>query len=200
METTDAAAVLALAPFERLFTREEYHTLACAGVLTEDDRVELIRGRIVTMSPVGPPHFHTVNRLERLLAQRAYASTPPLAHLSVQNPVDLGEHNEPEPDLALLRPDMPEDRIPIPDDLLLVIEVSDATLNQDRLVKRRLYAAVGVPELWIVALPLGLVEVYRSPEGGDYADPLRLMPGSDLTVEALPDLPPIPVADVLGKK
>ncbi len=200
METTDAAAVLALAPRERLFTAEEYHALACAGVLTKDDRVELINGRIVTMSPVGPPHFHTVNRLERLFARRVYAAETDLAHVSVQNPVRLGVHDEPEPDLALLRTDASEDRLPTPGDILLVVEVADSTLNEDRRVKRRLYAAAGVPELWIVALPLGLVEVYRSPQDGDYAAPLRLMPGDALTVEALPDLPPIPVADVLGKK
>ncbi len=199
MEMHSAASVLALAPRERLFTAEEYHLLAEAGILSEDDRVELLNGRIVTMAPVGPPHFHSVNRLTDLLAARLYAFDFPPARLSIQNPVHLGKHNEPEPDLALLRPDMPEDRLPNTDDLFLIVEVADSSVEHDRRVKRLLYAAAGVSELWIVALAEGTVEVYRAPQDGDYTTPFRLMPGDSLRVEALPDLAPIPVADVLGR-
>lgn len=199
MELDSAAAVLALAPRERLFTAEEYHALVCAGILSEDDRVELLHGRVVTMSPVGPPHVHTVNRLMDLLADRLRAFDERPARLSIQNPVRLGEHNEPEPDLALLRPTMPEDRLPIPEDVFLVVEIADSSVERDRQVKRLLYAAASVPELWIVALAEGTVEVYRAPEAGDYRDTFRLLPGDGLSVEALPELAPIPVAAVLGK-
>jgi Uma2 family endonuclease len=195
---TSAAAVLALAPRERLFTVDEYHALARSGVLTEDDRVELLNGRIITMTPIGPPHLHTVNRLTRLFAQRVYGTEPPLARVSVQNSVRLGHRNEPEPDLALLRPDAPEDRVPIPDDVLLVVEVADSSAEIDRRVKRPLYAAAGVLELWIVYLTDGYVEVCRAPGEEDYLDIARAYPGDTLSVAALPGLPGLPVADVFG--
>ncbi|MEP0546838.1 MAG: Uma2 family endonuclease [Rhodothermales bacterium] len=194
-----AAAVLALAPRERLFTAEEYHALARAGVLTEDDRVELINGRIVTMSPIGPPHLHAVNRITELFARRLYARDEPQARLSVQNSIHLGHRNEPEPDLALLRPDAPQDRVPTPEDVLLVIEVADSSAEVDRRVKRPLYAAFGIAEVWIVYLTDGYVEVCREPGDEDYVDIVRMTPGHTLTVAALPDLPGIPVADILGR-
>ncbi len=195
-----AASVLALAPRERLFTVDEYHTLLHAGILTEDDRVELINGRIVAMTPIGPPHLHTVNRLERLFAKRVYTAEPPLAHVSVQNSVRLGHRNEPEPDLALLRPDAPEDRVPIPEDVLLLVEVADSSAEIDRRVKRPLYASAGISELWIVYLGDGVVEVCREPGAEDYADVARMTPGDALQIAALPDLPALPVAEVLGAK
>jgi Uma2 family endonuclease len=198
--TDSAANVLALAPRERLFTAEEYHALARAGILTEDDRVELINGRIVTMTPIGPLHIHTVNRLERLFAKRVYGVEPPLALVSVQNPVHLGHRNEPEPDLALLRPDAPQDRVPTPKDVLLLVEVADSSAEIDRRVKRPLYAAAGVSELWVVYLSDGYVDVCREPGTEDYDEITRLTPGDALTIEALPELPGLPVAEVLGKR
>ena len=195
-----AASVLALAPRERLFTAEEYHTLARAGVLTEDDRVELINGRIVTMTPIGPLHIHAVNRLVDLFAQRLYTRSPRPARLSVQNPVHLGHRNEPEPDLALLRADAPQDRVPTPEDVLLLVEVADSSAEIDRRVKRPLYAAAGISELWVVYLSDGYVEVCREPGTEDYTDVARMMPGDALQIAALPDLPGLPVADVLGPK
>jgi Uma2 family endonuclease len=195
-----AASVLALAPRERLFTAEEYHTLLHAGILTEDDRVELINGRIVTMTPIGPPHIHAVNRLVDLFAQRLYAQSVPLARLSVQNSIHLGHRNEPEPDLALLRPDAPQDRVPTVEDVLLLVEVADSSAEVDRRVKRPLYAAAGIDELWIVYLAEGVVEVCREPGPEDYVDVARMMPGDALQMAALPDLPGLPVAEVLGTK
>ena len=193
-----AASVLALAPRERLFTTEEYHALARAGVLTEDDRVELINGRIVTMTPIGPLHIHAVNRIVDLFAQRLYARSPHPARLSVQNPIHLGHRSEPEPDLALLRPDAPQDRVPTVEDVLLLVEVADSSAEMDRRVKRPLYAAAGIAELWIVYLSDGYVEVCREPGAEDYADIARLGPGDALEIAALPELPAVPVAEVLG--
>lgn len=193
-----AAGVLALAPRERLFTAEEYHALARAGVLTEDDRVELINGRIVTMTPIGPLHIHAVNRLARFFAERVYSVKPPLAIVSVQNSVHLGHRNEPEPDLALLRPDAPQDRVPTPEDILLLVEVADSSAEVDRRVKRPLYAAAGISELWVVYLSDGYVEVCREPGAEDYTDVARMMPEDALTIAALSDLPGLSVAEVLG--
>ena len=187
-----------LAVRERTFTVDEYHALGRAGVLGEDSRVELIDGRLIAMSPIGEPHLLVVNRLNRLLAQRAYAAEPALAIVSVQNPLRLDDGTEPEPDLVLLRPESEGRGFPSAPDALLVVEVSDATLNFDRTVKVPRYAAAGVAELWVVAVAERTVEVHRRPSGRSYAETDRVGRGGALTVAALPALAPVPVDDVFG--
>ncbi len=177
------------------FTVDEYHRMAKAGVLHEDDRVELIDGRVVEMTPIGPEHAGCVDDLARLftgLAGNAWI-------VRVQNPVVLGKHAEPEPDIAVLRP-RPRGyrtRHPGPDDVILVIEVADTSLEYDRSVKIPLYAAAGIPEVWLVNLPDELIEVYRNPTGGSYAEITSLSRGETLTPLHLPDAR-LSVADVLG--
>jgi Uma2 family endonuclease len=183
-----------IAPFERPFTTAEYRTLVEAGVLGEDDRVELIDGRIVTMSPILPPHLHTLRRLTDLLAERLYATSPAPAQMSIQSSFALFDGTEPEPDLVLLRPDTPEDRLPGPADVLLVVEVSDSTLRYDRTVKRARYAEAGVPEMWVLDIAGRAVEVGRQPEGRAYRDLVRLAEGAEVGVAALPTLAPLPVS------
>ncbi|WP_169577908.1 Uma2 family endonuclease [Salisaeta longa] len=185
---------------ERPFTVEEYHALAAAGILTEDSRVELLDGRIVAMSPIGSKHLHCVNRLNELFARRLYHSGAPLARISVQNPVRLTPHSEPEPDLVLLRPDAPQDRTPIPDDVLLLIEVADTSADFDRTEKRPRYAAAGIPEYWLVDLAAETVEVARGPEAGRYTTITRATRGDTLAVEALPTLEALPVQEILQKQ
>lgn len=184
---------------ERPFTAEEYHALAEAGILTEDDRVELLDGRIIAMSPIGSKHLHCVNRLVDLFAQRLYAHDAPPARLSVQNPVRLSPHSEPEPDLVLLRPDAPQDRTPVPGDMLLLVEVADTSADFDRTEKRPRYAAAGIAEYWLVDLEAEVVEVARTPENDDYAEITTAKPGDTLTVAALPDLDALPVDAILGE-
>jgi Uma2 family endonuclease len=186
-----------LARRERLFTVNEYHALATAGILTEDDRVELLDGRIIAMSPIGSKHLHCVNRLVDLFAQRLYAHDEPPARLSVQNPVRLNAYSEPEPDLVLLRPDAPQDRTPTPDDVLLLIEVAVTSAEFDRAEKRPRYAAAGIPEYWLVDLDAEQVEVAREPEGDHYAEESTHERDDALTVAALPALDPIPVGGIL---
>ncbi len=183
---------------ERPFTAEEYHALAEAGILTEDDRVELLDGRIIAMSPIGAKHLHCVNRLNELFARRVYRSEKPLARISVQNPVRLSPHSEPEPDLVLLRPDAPQDRTPIPDDVLLLVEVADTSADFDRAEKRPRYAAAGIAEYWLVDLQAETVEVARTPENNDYAEITTAKPGDMLTVAVLPDLDALPVDAILA--
>lgn len=185
----------ALAVRERPFTVREYHVLGDAGILSEDDRIELIDGRLAAMSPIYPPHLATLNRLVDLLAERIYAVRPRPARLSVQNSIRLNNRSEPQPDLVLLRPEWPEHRTPTPADALLVVEVADTTVGYDRDIKRPRYAAAGVTELWIVLVKERAVEVYRRPEGNTYAESARLGPGDMLAVEALPARPPIPVGE-----
>ena len=185
-----------LAPFERPFTVEEYHALGRAGILDEDSRFELIDGRLIAMSPIGTPHLFTVNRLTDVFARRLYALEPVPARLSVQNPVRLAGHSEPQPDLALLKPGLDETQTPTPEDVLLVVEVADATAGYDRRVKAPRYAAAGIPELWIVLVRERTVEVHRRPGPEGYAAVARVEEAGALDVLALPELGALPAAEV----
>ncbi|MEM6783638.1 MAG: Uma2 family endonuclease [Bacteroidota bacterium] len=183
------------------FTVEAFHQLAASGVLGEEDRVELLDGHLVTMAPVGPSHLFATNRLERLFGQRLYAERPFPAHVSVQNPIRLDDGTEPIPDLVLLRPDTREDRVPRPEDVLLVVEVAESSADFDREVKRPRYAAAGIPEVWLVLPGERVVEVARRPSAAALADSvfaevIRHGEEAQLNVAALPDLAPLPVADM----
>ena len=187
-----------LAEKQRLFTVDEYHAMGEAGILTEDDRVELLDGQIIAMSPIGPPHIHTINHLLDLFARRLYAQPTPPARLSIQNPVRLNRYSEPEPDVVLLRTDAPQDRMPAPEDVLLLIEVSNTSLSYDRNVKAPHYAAAGIPEYWIVAVVAGYIDVFRAPSAGRYTQHTRKQRGDRLDVTALPDLDALDISSVLG--
>jgi Uma2 family endonuclease len=127
----------------RRFTVHDYHRMGEAGILHEDDRVELIEGELVEMTAIGTRHFSCVNRLNRLLVMHVGDD----AIVSVQNPVRLNEYNEPQPDLAVIRPRDYKESLPMPEDVLLLIEVSDSTLAYDRGVKLTLYARAGIREV-----------------------------------------------------
>jgi Uma2 family endonuclease len=166
------------------FTVSDYHRMAESGILGEDSRVELIRGQIVDMAPIGAPHLGMVNRLTRLLPTILAGR----GVLSVQNPVRLDDGSEPEPDVAVLKPrsDDYETATPRAADVLLVIEVADTSLAEDREVKAPLYAECGIPECWIVNLIDRVVEVYRLSGTGGYAAPRNVRPGDILDIAALP--------------
>jgi Uma2 family endonuclease len=168
------------------FSVEDYHRMAQAGILGEDDRVELIEGEVVQMSPIGPRHAAQVARLQALL-QEAVGRR---AIVWVQNPLRLGEHSEPEPDLALLRPreDYYAAAHPGPEDVLLVVEVADTSADYDRQVKVPLYARHGIAEAWLLDLERGQVEVYRRPSAGGYGERRVLGPGDALSPLAFPDI------------
>lgn len=169
---------------KRLFSVDEFHRMGEAGILGEDDRLELIDGEIIAMTPIGPGHAGCVNRLTALLAGRVGSR----AVLAVQNPVFLGEHAEPQPDVVLLkpRPDFYSHSHPAAQDVLLVIEVADSSADYDRTVKVPHYARAGIPEVWIVDLPQRVVEVYRKPEDGEYREHLAVGSGADLRLPGLP--------------
>ena len=183
---------------QRLLTVDEYHTMARAGILTEDDRVELIDGKIIVMSPIGPPHIRCVIVLENMLGRRVALSGATDLFLSVQNPVRLDIHGEPEPDVALLRlPEGPQGT-PRPEDVLLLIEVADTSLAHDRDVKLPRYAGAGIPEAWIVALEEDHIEVYRRPQAQGYAERQVFKRGEAVEIEALPALGAFSVDEILG--
>jgi Uma2 family endonuclease len=170
----------------RRFTVDDYHAMADAGILSEDDRVELIEGEILQMPPIGSPHAACVNRLTRLLVEQA-ANT---AVVTVQNPLRLSDLSEPQPDLVMARPreDFYAAAHPTPADTLLVIEVAHTTLTYDREVKLPLYATSGIPEVWVVDLQRGVVEVYREPEGGRYRMEMTARPGDRIRPGLLPSV------------
>lgn len=171
---------------KRRFSVDEYYRLAETGILHPDERVELVDGEIVVMSAIGSAHAWCVRRLNRWFSTRVGDR----ALVSAQNPVRLSPYSEPEPDLALLQPRPDEYRAahPGPEDVLLLIEVSDTTLRYDREVKLPLYAAAGIPEVWIVDLPRRRVEVYREPRGDTYQSAAVYEPGAVLSPAAFPDL------------
>jgi Uma2 family endonuclease len=168
----------------RRFTVHEYHRMGEAGILHEDDRVELIEGEIVEMAAIGTRHFTCVNALTRLLVQ----GVGDAAIVSVQNPVRLDEHTEQQPDLTVLRTRDYRHSLPGPEDVLLLIEVSDTTLSYDRGVKLPLYARAAIPEAWIVDLTNEIIERHTDPSGDGYRRVEQARRGGKIELEALPGL------------
>ena len=177
----------------RRITVEEYRAMGEAGILSEDDRVELLDGHLISMSPIGPSHAHCANRLTELFGER----NGPSIRLSVQNPVHLDDVSEPEPDLALYDSDAPTGRHLRPDDTVLVVEVADTSVEYDRDVKSDRYSRAGIPEYWVVDLANEVVEVFRRPEDDGYAERIRHRRGDTLTTP--PDLDSLTVDDILGE-
>jgi Uma2 family endonuclease len=131
----------------RALTVEDFHRMGEVGVLAPKERVELIEGELLAMAPIGGRHFNAVNRLAELLITAVRMD----AFVSVQGPVVLRPISEPQPDLALLRPQCRgRPVLPEPEDVLLAIEVADTTLRFDLTIKARLYARYRIPELWVV--------------------------------------------------
>ncbi len=157
-----------------------------AGILGEDDRVELLEGEIVEMAPIGSRHASCVDRLTHLLV-RQFAEK---AIIRVQNPVRLGERSEPQPDLALLRPrpDFYAKAHPGPEDILLLVEVAETSVGVDREVKLPLFARAGIPEVWLVDLSGECIEVYRKPTPQGYQEVRQVRRGDRVAPQAFPDI------------
>jgi Uma2 family endonuclease len=145
----------------RKLSLDEFHRMGAAGILKEDDRIELIDGEMIEMAPIGTRHLSKVNRLQRMLSLAVGND----AIVSTQNPIALPPDNEPQPDIALLKPrsDDYEGRLPGATDALLVIEVADTTLAYDRDIKIPVYARHGIPEVWLFDLQGGSLFVHREP-------------------------------------
>jgi Uma2 family endonuclease len=165
------------------------------GIFSEDDRVELVCGEVIEMSPIGTRHAACVDAFAELLRDQLGRSVI----VRVQNPIQLDNHSEPQPDISVLkrRDDFYRGGHPKPEDVLLVIEVSDTTLEYDRRVKAPLYARAGVPEVWVVNLVDELVETYADPAGGSYQDVGSYARGEELQSHTLAPLR-LSVSKVLG--
>ncbi len=167
------------------FTVEQYHQMAAAGILTERDRVELIAGEIVQMSPIGRKHAVCVDRLTALFIMALSTK----AVIRAQNPIRLSDHSEPEPDFAILCGPLGHYLAahPNPKDVIALVEVSDSTLQYDREIKAPLYAQKGIQELWIVDLNELTVEVCRTPGPAGYQDIQTFRKGQFIAFQAFPD-------------
>ena len=171
---------------KRLFTVKEYHSMTEVGILSEGDRVELIEGEIVKMPAIGTRHASSVKRLTRRLGLiPEYRAT-----LGVQDPIQLSERTEPQPDFVLLEPraDYYATAHPVPSEVLLLVEVSDSTVDYDRDVKVSIYARSLIQEVWLVDLVESCLEVYRQPGPNGYSLMLKFWRGQQVAPLAFPDL------------
>ncbi len=176
------------------FTVAEYERMGEAGILGEDDRVELLAGEIIEMSPTGPVHAYSL----ALLTNHVAAWVGETALLSVQSPIRLDDASEPQPDLAVLRQRNYRAALPGPADVLLVIEVADSSRDYDRATKLPRYAAAGIPESWLADLVAGVLERHSEPRDGLYRQIAIGRPGDTLASTVLPALA-IPVSVALGQ-
>jgi Uma2 family endonuclease len=179
----------------KLFTTDEYYRMAEVGILTPEDRVELIEGEIVRMSPIGTRHAACVTRAGEIFTLKFHGR----AIVTVQNPAHLNQYNEPQPDILVLKPrsDYYASKHPSPEDTLLLLEVSDTTLKFDISVKTPIYAATGISEVWVADLRNNLIRVFRDPLAGQFQTILTFNAEDHLSILAFPDVE-FKVSDLIG--
>ena len=179
----------------RWFSVEEFDRMIRTGILAEDERVELIEGEIVKMSPIEKLHAACVKRI----TAHFYRLVGRYVTISVQDPVHLNDFSRPQPDVFLLKPrdDFYVQAHPTPDDILLIVEVADTTINYDRKVKVPLYARAGISVVWLVDLQRDLIEIYAQPTNGAYQQVREAKRGDILTLESLPGFK-LGVDEILG--
>ena len=174
------------------WSRDVYDRAVEAGVFRPEDRIELIEGELVMMTPHGSRHATAIRLVNRALSD-AFGDG---YIVQCQLPLAIAADSEPEPDVAVVEGAIADYRDAHPSSALLVVEVADDSLRRDRSVKRRLYARRGIPECWIVALPDAALEVYRDPSGDDFRDVAVLRSGDTVRPLAAPAAA-IAVADLL---
>ncbi len=184
---TVAVAAPPVAEYERFrLSSDRYHQMIERGIFGEDERIELIEGGLVAMSPIGSEHSGVVDQLNEILVSQLARR----AVVKVQGPIHLDDHSEPEPDVVLSKPrrDYYKRSLPQPADILLIIEVADSSLAYDRTVKMPLYARAGIAETWIINLIDRWIEVYRDPSTAGYTTMLKILPGRAIAPQAFADV------------
>jgi Uma2 family endonuclease len=166
------------------FTTDEYHRLGEAGILHEDDPVELLNGDLVVREPVGGDHRTLVDSLNMLFAGRIDQAR---YRIGIQNPIALDLHSEPQPDVVLYAPTV-RGRHPRPSEIFLLIEVADSSIAYDRGPKLEAYARGGVRECWVIDVVRRRIFIYRNPDQGRYHFSLEATGDDMLTVEVFPDI------------
>lgn len=189
---TAPPAAPALVPHR--FTVADYYRMLEIGVLDEDDRVELLGGQVVDMSPMGPPHAAAAEQARDVLQ----AALGARAQVRDSKPLGLGEYDEPLPDLAIVRPrpDRYAAAHPTAADVFWLVEVAESSLARDQWAKAAIYAAAGVREVWVVNLPERVLEVYRDAGPAGYLDRQTHRRGERVAPLAFPELA-LAVADLL---
>jgi Uma2 family endonuclease len=170
--------------------------MAETGVLPPDARVELLDGQVIDMSPIGPFHGGVTKFLNRFFSSAAKGRWI----TAVQDPVRLDDHSEPQPDLMLLKPSANyyRKRHPRPEDVFLLVEISDTTLEKDQEVKIPAYARAGIAEVWIVDLNEQTIEVYSQPHFAGYGSKVILRAGGQASPRIFPDAM-VDVAELLKR-
>lgn len=168
------------------FSTDAYHQLVEYGLLTPEARVELLEGEIIEMSPINSPHSGTINRLLKYLEK----ILGDLYVISSQNPIQIGQFSEPQPDIAVLkwRDDFYFDKHPVPSEVVFLIEIADSILEKDREIKLPIYAKVNIPEVWIVNLKAKQLEVYTLPLESGYSQKRIYRKGAFLEGTLVPQL------------
>ena len=187
--------VMSSQPKKHFFSVDEYYLMAQAGVFANQDRLELIDGEVVEMSPIGSTHQGCVDALCALLSEQLGKT----AIVRVQGPIHIDEYSQPQPDIVLLKPrrDFYRRSHPTPGDILLVIEVADTSVEYDREIKLPLYARAGIQEAWLVLLSKDVVEVHSSPRIGRYQKVQRLKRAKKVQSQMMPGLA-LSVDSILG--
>jgi Uma2 family endonuclease len=166
------------------FTADEYHRLGEAGILDEDDRVELLNGDLVVSEPVSGEHRTLVDSLTILLASRIGQDR---YRIGIQNPISLDPHSEPQPDVVLYTASV-RGRHPQPEEIYLLIEVADTSLAYDRGPKLEAYARAGIREVWVIDAVRRRVFIHRNPSRGRYQSSSEVKGNDVLSVELFPDI------------
>lgn len=181
-------------PTKHLTNLDEWRRLGEANIFPPESRVELINGEILDMAPIGFYHAGHLKRINKLFTRLV----PDNIIISVQDPLQLGDFSEPEPDFILLNPndDFYSSRHPNADDVLLLIEVADTSLKFDQNQKLHLYALHNIPEYWLLNLNDSCLEVYRKPNGDVYAEKTTLRAGDTSTLSQLPEIT-VRISDIL---
>ena len=179
----------------RIFTVDEYHRMGEAGIFSEDDRVELIEGEILQMSPIGSCHAASVKRTARLF-NNLFGDR---VIVSVQDPIVLNDFSEPQPDIALVKPrdDFYAQALPTATDVLLIIEIADSSVAYDHDIKLPAYARSGIPEVWLADIPAETVTAHTEPANGVYRTARTYRRGDSIAPLHFPELS-IQVTSILG--
>ncbi len=173
-------------PRHHRITADEYHRMAEVGLLAPDARVELIEGEILEMAPIGNDHLSVVDQLNHLFVH----AVGDRAIVRVQGAARLSQFSEPQPDLVLFKPraDFYRTTGAGPQDVYLIIEVSNTTLRYDLHKKVPLYARHEIPEVWVVDLPGSKLHVFRTPKEGAYLDTVTTDEPGIMSLALLPDV------------
>ena len=171
---------------QREWTVAEYHQMIEAGILGADEQIELIEGKIVEMSPQGPPHATTTGCVSEYFTQLLGNRVA----IRIQVPVTLQPKSEPEPDIALVLPPQRRyrDHHPTEREIFLVIEIADSTIIGDREVKRKMYAKAGIADYWVIDVKNSYLFVFRNPRGETYLQEIELGRGDRVMPLAFPDV------------